>query len=518
MSCPDAMHFALKLRPFLQSTFRKTSEARQQLEQQAVVLQFRVLDDDDVSSVVEHFAHVGHINLSTYHYSLLRLHANLEILGLPPDLSQDTGALQVGHLSPECADKAMGVYTDLQFYRDVLDLSLPWQVAVFTISGEENHWHHLDSSSSAVPLVPFPGLDPCSIWLGSEKEAEARRRADEEAQKRAQKKRGLAGQGAGARTRHRSGGQGGRRHDNEKATGDAPAPVNHPSEAAAGPDGAGKAQEKDLEALFELFEDPYLEQATDDPSDFFNADNPKFEEDAAVQSLADAVRQGDLPGDASDTDTDASEWSLDPLLADFEESQRLGDGDDDATGAAGGEQEEAVFVAPAAASAADSADVEDVPQALAVPSGPSASSRVTGKAAEPSAPSAGPRAVQPRLDRTEFELGQSGKLRYVPANKVLFAICPLHPDCKMERTCRGRDRPEGTLAGQGRPIGLLCQWLFSHAEFDDQQSHLRKFRHTHASRAEARSQFLSREGAAEFSALAERAQREGEESEPPRIR
>ena len=513
MSCPDAMHFAMKLRPFLQSTFHKTSEARRQLEQQAVVLQFRVVDE--VSSMVEHFAHVGHINLSTYHFSLLRLHADLEILGLPPDLSDDTGALQVGHLSPECAEPAMGVYTDLQFYRDVLDLSLPWQVAVFTISDQESHWHHLDSSSSTVPLVPFPGLDPFCVWLGSQKEAEARRQSEEEAQKRAQKKRGLAGQGAGQRKSTRV--EGGRRGargfaENDNTAGDAPAPVNDLEQAAAGPDGAGKAAEEDLEALFELFEDPYLVQGNDEFDDFFNVDNPDFEDGAAVQSLADAARQKRIPGHESDADTDASEWSLDPLLADWEESQQLGDGDGEA--AAHGEQVEA----PVARDAPPAADVDDVPQGLPVPSGPSGSGRIE-RAAEPSAPSAAPRAVQPRqLEKVEFSLGPAGKLRYVPANKVVFAICPLHPDCKMERTTRGRDHPEGSFAGQGRPLGLLCQWLFSHAEFDDQQSHLRKFRHTHASRAEARSQFLSREGAAEFSATAERPQREGEESEPARIR
>ncbi|CAE7030814.1 unnamed protein product [Symbiodinium sp. CCMP2456] len=528
MSCPDAMHFAMKLRPFLQSTFHKTSEARRQLEQQSVVLQFRVIHDplDEVSTTVEHFAHIGHMNLSTYHYSLLRLHANLELLGLPPDLSDDTGVLQAGHLSPECAEQAMGVYTDLQFYRDVLDLSLPWHVAVFTISDQENHWHHLDSSSSTVPLVPFPGLDPSCVWIGSEKESEARRRSQEEAQKRAQKKAGLAGQGAGDRKRKRTGVEGGRRRgapgfeENENAAageaGDAAAPGNHLPQASAGPDGASKADDKELEALFEMFEDPYLEQRKDAVSEFFNVDNPDLEEDAAVQSLADAVHQGDIPGNDSDIDTDASEWSLDPLLADFEDAQGLGDDGDDETAAVRGEQVETALLAPVAGRHGSAADLDDVPQALPVPSGLSGSAGVMiGEAAEPSAPSAAPRALQParQLEKLEFSLGSAGKLRYVPANKVLFAICPLHPDCKMERTCRGRGRPEGGFAGQGRPLGLLCQWLFSHAEFDDQQSHLRKFRHTHASREEARSQFLSLEGAAQFSATAERPQREGEESE-----
>ena len=207
-SCPDALFFSLKLRVWQQATFWKkqqvASEPRKQLEDQAVVLGFTAVRSDDQPpgdaehADHRHFVHIGFINYTTWHFVVLRLYSDLAMLGLPSELNEETGAMQVGPLPPSSAGASLGVYTDLQFYRDVLDLSLPWKVQLYTVSTDEMSWQHLDSSSSVVPLVPWSESDvpPFQVWLGS-----AQEKANRGASSKPEKKKGAANsKGAGQQT------------------------------------------------------------------------------------------------------------------------------------------------------------------------------------------------------------------------------------------------------------------------------------------------------------------------------
>ena len=494
-SCPDAMHFANNLRPWLQATFWKrnkiVSEARAELDNRRAVLAFKssgvtqeghqLRTESEPASDATHYVHIGHINLTTMHFVVLRLYTDLELLGLPADLSEDLGVLQAGPLPAASTDDSLGVCTDLEFYRDVLDLDLAWEVKLYTISGEERHWHRLDSSSSAVPLIPWPqdAIPSSRLWLGSASEAAKRAQSS--------RKRGPQVRGHDA----------GRRRVRGKQSTKLPQTA---AEADAGwGDAAGDASASvgdsaavDVEAGDELDHvahgvGPYAETQPED-----NAVVLEDGLDIAPGPLAEVAHAAGFHDNApggSDSDTDVS---LDPLFDDFDGEHGPG------------ERVEQRLL---------ESDGDDVPQPAAAGAAPARVRHVA----------AGRRAGGLPLERYDFELPGAGRLRSYPHTNALHAICTNegHGECRMERTCnphKSKSHTSGVFAGQGRPIGLLANWLYSHAEFASQQQHLRDFRHTRASRSEARANFMSEPGAGAFCERAERPQREGEPVEPSWIR
>ena len=490
---------------------------RRQLENQTVVLAFRAVRPDqrhDESGMahsppLQHFVHIGHINYTTWHFVVLRLYSDLALLGLPSDLCEETGALQVGPLPPDSAGPTLGVLTDLQFYRDVLDLTLPWEVQLYTVSVAERFWHRMDSSSAVVPLVPWPEdeVPPCRVWLGSKEEKANRVPAQKNQTKR---RPPAAAQGEACKRRRVRGKQ------SDKAFDDRPA-----DPADAGSDELGGIH---VDAL-----NPYAEADDEDaslgPNVLLDADEAAAEA-AHVQIAAATAEVADLWENASNFSAGSgSHLSLDPLIEDEEDEADLGA---KSLGLEADVEERVVAMAAGPSRLSrpgifleERGQTEDEPQSLAVP-------RVRAGAGEaPSAPSAssgpasaaGPRVLQERLD---FQLGDYGILRFYKTTKALVALCGnrSHQDCKMERICRGHrsGSTSGVFGGQGRPIGLLTCWLRAHSEFATQQEHLRNFRHTQAARTEARAQFLEQEGAAAFSQRVECEQRDGEPPEPPKIR
>ena len=477
---------------------------RKQLENQTVVLAFRALrpdqQDDDSgmarSPPLQHFVHIGHINYTTWHFVVLRLYSDLALLGLPSDLSEETGALQVGPLPPDSAGTSLGVLTDLQFYRDVLDLTLAWEVQLFTVSVAEGSWHRIDSSSAVVPLAPWPEdeVPLCKVWLGAKEEKANRAPAPRNHKKRGPQAAPAAQGEACKRRRVR-----GKRSD--KAFDARP----------ADPENAGSNELGDVRADAC---NPYAEADDEDtslcPNLLLDADEAAAEA-AHVQIAAATAEVAELWENASNLSVaSGSQFSLDPLIEDEEDEADLG-----AESLATNVEERVgpgIFLE-------ERGQFEDEPQGLPVP-------RVRAGAGEaPSSASAGPAAAagsKVPQERLDFQLGDHGILRFYKTTKALVAFCGnrSHHDCKMERICRSHPSgaTSGVFGGQGRPIGLLTCWLRAHSEFATQQEHLRNFRHTQAARAEARAQFLEQEGAAAFSQRVEREQRDGEPAEPPKIR
>ena len=121
---------------------------------------------------------------------------------------------------------------------------------------------------------------------------------------------------------------------------------------------------------------------------------------------------------------------------------------------------------------------------------------------------------------TVFEFGTHGSLRFVPGMEIIVAKCHCskHSDCRKERTIRSSNLKGSKTKGQGRPLGLLCEWLSEASRFSDQKSHVHDFRSTHARRLQAREALYNMPGGREFADLAERVQRPDEASEPDDIR
>ena len=518
-SCPDALFFSLKLRVWQQATFWKkqqvASEPRKQLEDQAVVLGFTAVRSDDQPpgdaehADHRHFVHIGFINYTTWHFVVLRLYSDLAMLGLPSELNEETGAMQVGPLPPSSAGASLGVYTDLQFYRDVLDLSLPWKVQLYTVSTDEMSWQHLDSSSSVVPLVPWSESDvpPFQVWLGS-----AQEKANRGASSKPEKKRGLPTQKVQGSKRRRVRGKKSDHNFDAEAAQDTEAEPNFVGLPGAIP----ASDEVGLDVALDA-RGPYMEEEEDLLASLLGVDEVAAEAEhgqvaAAAAAAADEVSEL-WEGGSNLSGAGRSDSSVDPLAHDAEAVENaaadVGDTEPDLS-----VEERLVEVAAAPRPGPAPEPADDEPQAVAAP-------KANAKAAARD-PLLMPRRVGGHaVERVDFSVGDYGKLRYYPHTCALVAVCSnrAHQDCRMERTCREHaGGSSGVFGGQGRPIGLLVSWLCANAEFHDQQAHLRNFRHTQAGRAEARAQFLEYDGAADFSARVERAQREGEPAEPARIR
>ncbi|CAE7204850.1 unnamed protein product [Symbiodinium sp. CCMP2592] len=506
-------------------------EARKLLESQMVVLEYRTVEAEEpapgspAASEQVLYGHVGHVNFSTWHHVLLRLTADMQELGLPSELSESTGALQVGAVPAEAAGNALGAFSDLQFYKQ-LDLKRAWEVRPHVISVMDNHWHSLDSSASPVPLLPLAFDSDANIaqycsWLGSEAE-KAIRSQDAEAKtanrKQSGKKRGPrtpASKPPGKRLRTKTSAA-----DAVASALPGPRPADAEADAArdegdlddgrgVGPVDFGEpAGDQGLAAsepagVLELEPDnPYLEPLQDlllDPDGepvaaeveehLEKSSLGSVESDIAASELSLGEAQADLPEDGGDQD----------LLLELEQEFQA-------------EKE----VRPRADAGDVGLDLLDAPVGLPARAAPGPRAEPSDEARAP----AQPRRPRVEADREEFRLGDYGVIRFNRHSKTLFAICPRHAKCQMERTCRPtvRDiKSASVLAGQGRPVGLLMNWLASAQEFDSQQRHVHRFVHTFSSRQESRQLFQTFEGAAAFAAAAERERREDEEEEPRRI-
>ena len=112
-----------------------------------------------------------------------------------------------------------------------------------------------------------------------------------------------------------------------------------------------------------------------------------------------------------------------------------------------------------------------------------------------------------------------GSIHFYPPAQNFVAFCRQagHEDCRKSRTCKPSSMP--ARAGQGRPLGMLSQWLFCSKDHSTRASHqdqalLSSF--TQADRLSARQRFLKLPGA-EAMARNERARRDDEDEEPARV-
>ncbi|CAE7321147.1 unnamed protein product, partial [Symbiodinium necroappetens] len=414
-SDPDPLHFCRKLQQWMKKVFHKVNntacEARKLLESQMVVLEYRTVEAQEpapgsmAASGQVLYGHVGHINFSTWHHVLLRLTAEMEELGLPSDLSESTGALQVGAFPAESAGAALGIFSDLQFYQQ-LDLKRAWEIRPHVISVLDKHWHSMDSSASAVPLLPL-SCDPdesipesCS-WLGSEAEKAIRQAAEDEAKKRqAGKKRRGAGVPA-------SFPPGKLMAKQMMAVVSATSFPDEGDQVSAASKTAEPAEP--YNPYLEPLQDPQLDPdgepvATEMEEHWEKSSLGSVESDIAASEMSLREAEGDLPADRGDQD----------LLLELEQEFQ-------------GEVIEGAQVPP-------TADAADVGLDLEVPVSLPARAAVAPRAAGGEGRVPGARA--PALPRARGE--------------------------QADRTCKPtqRDISSGSvLAGQGRPVGLLMNWL-----------------------------------------------------------
>ena len=116
-----------------------------------------------------------------------------------------------------------------------------------------------------------------------------------------------------------------------------------------------------------------------------------------------------------------------------------------------------------------------------------------------------------------LDMGDLGQLRYNQSFAFLRAHCPKHGRaCLRQRTVLASSSSGQQRQGQGRPIGLLLDWLLKADQYDDAQSHKKMGVGTFDDRVAARARVHEHEGHESFLQV-ERPQNEDEDEEPRRI-
>ena len=503
-SCPDALHFFRNLQQWMRSVFFKRKKvpslARQRLEtERCIVLGFTCNDHfaDAEHHSPKHFAHIGHINFSTWHFALLKmmLHSTLPDGAL---LLQLNKADANGFGSP-----AGAVHTDMFFLKDFVDFRLQWSVTVFVLSKEQRHWTDWTrlGQEELIPVIAASEVDTFLVWRGSDREADSRRQQQKKSRKvkksdltglEGAEKLLLADQRAAKRPR-----------------------LRRTSETAG-------VDMTEFEGIFsdDSLSDPETRHimhgddvyAPDDEEALQHFDS---EEEALVERVqSDSDGKSHSPLDASDSDSNAAGSSKSEGTGDEAAGRRSSSSKPEAScidkGVADLTVAETVAPHASGATAAGTSTASDL--------------HLLDNSSQPDARKRHARATAVRDPHaTEvFVLGDLGELRYHPNQQKLIAVCrckdPDHEDCRRQRTTVGSEHGKTKLQqGQGRPIGHLVSWLHSQKDFMSQHDHSHNFKATHEERMAGRCFLYTFDGGKEFAERAERPQREDEDSEPEKI-
>ncbi len=454
------------------------------------------------------FAYIGHINFSNWKFALVKLSLALKL--------DDAWLLQTDPADALGAAQPMGeLHTDLQFFRDALDLQKPWMVSVCTISEKSKHWPMPPPIPELIPVALAAGelqVEPFICWHGSDAEAKRRKDAEanarDKASKRNKKNRLEDRDGLDAALRLMP-----------------PAKKARTSRKPDQEKGLYQLEDSDNDA--EVLE-PNISDGSYEPSiapggpaDWFGCIESEAESQDLESHLEDLVaEQTANNGNGNETDSDSEISKECPSPHDCSDREAEGDSQHahelqvqaSAEGNASAEDEK--NHAPLLVEVASDSVPVAAPGAGAADEGNGSDEIATARAARAS----GPRDM---AGTQHLKVGHYGEIRYIPASNQLVAVCdfPGHDDCRRTRTCSASNALRTALQqGQGRPLGQLTHWLRQQSSFETQQNHCHGFSASYEDRAAARTYLLSLPGGQEFAHQHERPKRDGEADEPTSIR
>ena len=556
-SSPESLWLWENLKQFFKKWFwkkqKKPSPLRKLLEERRIVVQFEAaqpdldheleaIDTDTVhadSSLPETlpkdlwfcpaFLHYGN-----WHFAALQLFGSNDC-PKAATASDKFQMLDVGTDS-QAADR---VLNDVKLFKTLVNFDFMW--SFWQISDREELWT-MDNSSACVPVVPCD-CEQFFVWAGLLNEAGRRGRPSRK------RKAGPMNIAPGGQKKQR-----GHKLQNNSD------PLVFPALPDQGNVQDGEQQLDSLEASFDLIESMFDDEAAEG-SDDAKDDHMAFM-DALAASVPNTVNTDaaaavapaselENPGNemnlaiGKDKDQDASdigsgldvcdafslfEFDFDPVDDDDEVDLDDEDGGSDdgaagppATPAAIHEEPQNVPAAGDGASAASSGSAgisgtgngnsgnASIIESLPGPRESTAAAKPTPKAKAVSSS---------RAETNSLDLGTMGVIRYNPLQQAFVAVCnhPGHGDCRLTRTAKASKASGGKSLGQGRPLGLLYDWLDKSTDFATQAMHLHSFVTTRAFREQARVKLKAKAGAVQFSNDFERAKRDGENSEPEHIR
>ena len=559
-SAPDVGLFWKNMEPWLRAVLAKKKKAdfpkaRLMAKEQRLVFVFfsapawskeRAKDDaaaDDASGLESspappRYAYPAYMNFSNFHFTALRLFDDLEhVLGIPVDAVPQMDNVQVTLMDAGQAAEHHGIFTDIKFVHECLDLQHAWQVRVFYISFNDRRWQQHDRSSCIVPLMDASAeceVEPMWLWRGSEyenarlKAKGSRKRAGESSQP-ASKRTAASAFAMSAKARAKASSSDHKRHKKAQEDVDADAidnmPENEGNTSLAQPGIAPAAG--NLYAASDTGDGPPSEEEAEDlldvvPDGGFHA----WYAEELARSEASSQYEPSL-GEQTDAEEDHGDHAPNP------------DNHPDAAGIIDDAPLARLFLGPESGldvAAPSSSAGEGRPRPhLSAPAVPNVAGVGAAAAdedaadAEPTAPadrvgrgSCEPHECRAHFWRDELEIPHLGKIRYYRHERHLVAVCtnPEHQDCRMTRTLDEAPRlgkPGSKSAGQGRPLGLMVAWLRKQFDYSSQQGHLKTCKPDLESRQEARRELRDMPRGEQFLGY-ERAVRPGEPEEPEAIR
>ena len=133
---------------------------------------YKPIPVEDAKKLQEFYFHIGYINFKTFHFSCLQLQVEEHFSDRLPNRLQ-----LLSPVAAESAELRLGLYTDMEVFAYLLDLSFSWKITILTIADEAGDWSLLRSCCLAV--VPVDGLDEFIVWHGSTEEASRRKMQEE---------------------------------------------------------------------------------------------------------------------------------------------------------------------------------------------------------------------------------------------------------------------------------------------------------------------------------------------------
>ncbi len=497
------------LRAFFRKDFWKKkkvpSALRVLLEEHRIVIQFSAVQfvpaSEPQSLPEDVWFCPAYVNYGNFHFAALQLFPSDELPQRATDLfSTDVQMLQVGH--PQSASGM--VLNDVELFRATVSFACKLQCRFWQICDETELWP-IGNSSEHLPVVPCQS-DPFFVWQGLQGEKLLRRG---QSNKRKSQHSGMA---AGSRPKQARETRPKRNQNTEHE----PLQDNVDKDFLEPEPFDLLSQFDDVSVLepeaLEWLEDDFGEHGSNDE------DNDSLEDmvvDTGIKDFGLALH--------ADKDDEGLLQLDDGDLSDFDPSSASSMSDFGFEDPNNDQTQNAAATTIDSDKNVEAHDVPAEPAAAAVAASSSSSASVAVPApkspAEPTTRAS--RAVpSSRTDTLLLDLGVHGSIRYNPVQESFIAACswPGHGDCRLTRTAKASSLGGKKTKGQGRPLGLLYDWLLQSADFDSHKNHLHSYTATLTARQTARKELMKKDGAREFSQDWERKKRDGEDSEPEHIR
>ena len=425
--------------------------------------------------------HVGYCNFKTWH---------LGLLPLDPVRTYESDGEEIQVLAVPAVPSPQRCFEAFSS----LDLEFPIVMSWHCMRGGDRQLAAAEMPPNEIEVTSLPDkiFPRCRVWRGSEQEEVARKTKPTKPSRGKGTRRPRVAQNSSDGQ-----GQGKKRQRKEDLCASEPQPPLHDLHVleAASQGAIEPADEWEIDPLQDLDEVFDADEA-DDSSE-------EDEEEDLEEALEEQV------GNWLDFLDGFEEQSADPHGRDRGPA---------ASEAASGEHEEGSKLEPhqpAEAAAADDGAAAGSKNAMGPEpdSDSDTSSSTSGDSSSDERDQIAPHSRIATVPEDIIKLGEFGEIRYNHTSQQFRAHCsnPSHGQCRKTRTSKA-----GRLAGQGRPLGFLMQWLCCAAGVEDQKTHMSMNRFPLPDRSAARARFTEFHDSDLFFGF-ERERRPGEPEEPEQL-